>query len=68
MEPMSFGELRKLPPTIDVVVAGRAFGIGRTKSYRLAEAGEFPCAVMKVGRSYRVLTADMLRVLGIENP
>ena len=68
MEPMSFEELRKLPPTIDVLIAAKAFGIGRTKAYRLAEAGEFPCAVMKVGRSYRVLTANMLRVLGIENP
>ena len=60
MEPMSFEELRKLPPTITVLVAGKAFGFGRTKAYRLAEAGEFPCAVMKVGRSYRVLTAGEL--------
>jgi helix-turn-helix protein len=57
-------ELRQLPVTIDLVTAARAFGIGRTTAYQLARAGEFPCRVIRVGRQYRVLTADLLTRLG----
>lgn len=66
MTPMTIDELKGLPATIDVVTAGRAFGFGRAKAYRLAKAGQFPCKVTKIGRNYRVLTADLLRALGIE--
>lgn len=52
-------------PTLDVETAGRLFGIGRTTAYALARAGEFPCELIRVGRAYRVVTADLLRVLNI---
>lgn len=58
-------EIRSLPVTIDLVTAGRALGVGRTKAYQLARAGEFPCRVLRIGRSYRVATADLLAVLGL---
>ena len=58
-------ELLALPAVTDIVTAGRAFGIGRTTSHSLARSGDFPCDVMRVGGVYRVLTADLHRVLGI---
>lgn len=58
-------ELLALPASVDVVTAGRAFAIGRTTSYALARAGEFPCKVIRAGKSYRVITADLLRVLHV---
>ncbi|MDQ0962089.1 MULTISPECIES: DNA-binding protein [unclassified Streptomyces] len=59
-------DLLELPPTTDVETGGRAFGMGRTKSYELVRAGKFPCKVIPAGRTYRVVTADLLRVLGIQ--
>lgn len=66
MEPLSIEDVRRLPATVDVATAGRAFGFGRAKAYRLAREGTFPCKVTKVGRSYRVSTADLRRVLNID--
>jgi NAD(P)-dependent dehydrogenase (short-subunit alcohol dehydrogenase family) len=59
-------ELLDLPPAIDLVTAGRAFGIGRTTAHELARRGEFPVRVLRVGNSYRVATADVLRELGVD--
>ncbi|GGS97499.1 hypothetical protein GCM10010156_64620 [Planobispora rosea] len=64
--PMSRAELLALPPVIGIVTAGRVLGFGRTKSYELARTGEFPCRVIRVGRSYLVPTAVLLAVLGLE--
>lgn len=58
-------EIRSLPAVVDLVTAGRAFGIGRTTAYQLARTGRFPCRVMQVGRGYRVRTADLLNALGL---
>ncbi len=57
-------ELRALPAAVDLVTAGRAFGIGRTKAHELVRAGEFPTRVLRLGRTYRVSRADLLRALG----
>ncbi|MFJ3100408.1 DNA-binding protein [Streptomyces sp. NPDC086835] len=58
-------DLLDLPPTIDLETAGRAFGIGRTTAYSLARNGQFPCKVIRTGRLFRVVTADMHRVLQV---
>ncbi|MEV6175288.1 DNA-binding protein [Streptomyces sp. NPDC051954] len=60
-------ELLALPASIDIVTAGRAFGVGRTTAYALARTGEFPCQVIRAGRAYRAITADLLRVLHISS-
>lgn len=65
MKGLTAAEIRSLPATIDLVTAGRVFGVGRTKAYQLARTGRFPCRVLQVGRSYRVCTADLLTVLGL---
>jgi hypothetical protein len=64
IQEMSPAELRKLPVSVDLTTAGRAFGLGRTKSFELAKAGEFPCRVIKVGIKYRVPRSAILKALG----
>jgi helix-turn-helix protein len=61
-------ELLALPVVVDVPTAARALGLGRSTAYELARRDEFPCPVLRVGSSYRVPTAGLLRVLGIEPP
>ncbi|TDD62426.1 hypothetical protein E1298_44700 [Actinomadura rubrisoli] len=63
---MTVTEVLSLPVSVDIVTAGRCFGIGRTKSHELARTGEFPCDVLRLGVKYRVTRAELLRVLGIE--
>lgn len=67
VEPLLLTELHNLPSVVDLVTAGRAFGIGRTKSHELVRAGEFPVPVLRLGNSYRVTRAALLRALG-ESP
>jgi hypothetical protein len=64
---MTRAELLALPVTVDVATAARALGLGRSTGYELARRGAFPCRVLRVGCSYRVPTADLLRLLGIVN-
>ena len=64
---LSQEELLALPVTVDVVTAGRAFGICRDAAYDLLRRGEFPCRTIKVGRLRRVPRAELLRVLGVED-
>ncbi len=59
-------ELLALPVTVDIGTAARALGLGRSTGYELARRDEFPCRVLHVGSSYRVPTAELLRLLGIE--
>lgn len=59
-------ELLALPVTLDIPTAARALGLGRSTAYELARRGEFPCRILRIGSSYRVPTAELLRVLGIE--
>ncbi len=65
-EAMTRAELLALPAVVDVTTAARALGLGRSTAYDLARRGEFPCRVLHIGSSYRVPTAELLRVLGID--
>ncbi|GAA4863944.1 DNA-binding protein [Saccharopolyspora cebuensis] len=65
---MTRAELLALPAAIDLVTAGRALGIGRTKAHELARAGQFPVRVLRLGSAYRVPTAEVLDLLGITTP
>jgi predicted DNA-binding transcriptional regulator AlpA len=68
MTGMTLADLRNLPPTVDLMTAARALGIGRTKAYELARCGKFPCRIIRIGDLYRVATLDLIRLLGgIEN-
>ena len=66
MEPMTHEELAALPTTTTIETAARALGLGRTRAYQLAREDRFPCKVTRIGASYRVVTVDLRRLLGIE--
>lgn len=55
-----------MPAVVDIVTAGKAFGISRNLSYELAAAGQFPCRVLRLGAQWRVPTADLRRALGMD--
>ena len=65
---LTLAEIAGLPAVTDLVTAGRALGIGRTRAYELARAGQFPCPVIRAGRTWRVPTAGLLAVLGLPVP
>ncbi|MEY9948343.1 hypothetical protein ABH937_005446 [Kitasatospora sp. GAS1066B] len=62
----SQGALDALPPAITLKVANELLSLSRNTGYRLAAAGRYPCQVLRVGGEYRVIKADLLRVLGIQ--
>jgi hypothetical protein len=62
---MSRDEVLALPATIDLPTACRALGLGRTLGYQLAQRGEFPCPVLRIGRRYLVPTAGIHALLGL---
>ncbi len=63
MQPMSREELAALPTTTTVETAARALGLGRTRAYQLARENRFPCKVIRIGTTYRVVTAVLHRLL-----
>jgi hypothetical protein len=65
---LTLTEIAGLPAVTDLVTAGRALGIGRTKAYELARAGQFPCPVIRAGSSWLVPTAGLLAALGLPVP
>ena len=65
---LTLAEIAELPAVTDLVTAGRALGIGRTRAYELARAGQFPCPVIRAGRTWRVPTAGLLALLGLPVP
>lgn len=65
MEPMSREELAALPTTTTIETAARALGLGRTRAYQLARENRFPCKIIRIGTTYHVVTADLLRLLAV---
>lgn len=64
---MTRDELLALPVTVDVWPTGaEIFGMSRPTAYELARNGQFPVPVIKVGRRYRVSTAEIFKKLGID--
>jgi len=51
MESLSRDQLLYLP------TAARVLGIGRTKTYQLAQTNQFPCRILRVGRKLSRPTA-----------
>ncbi|WP_405898302.1 hypothetical protein OG242_12890 [Streptomyces sp. NBC_00727] len=63
---MSREDLLALPVAVDLETSNRALGLGRSKGYELAKRGAYPCKVLRLGNAYRVVTADLLNLLGLE--
>jgi hypothetical protein len=57
--------IRGLGATVDVETAGAILGIGRSKSYELAKANDFPVRILRIGRRYLVPTPAILELLGL---
>jgi hypothetical protein len=64
---LSPDDVRALPVVVDVVTAGRCWGLDQDTSYRLARSGQFPVPVLSLGRRLVCKRADLLAALGIEN-
>jgi hypothetical protein len=58
--------VRRLGLTTDIETAGSILGIGRTKAYELARAGNFPVKVLRNGRKYLVAVPAILRALDVD--
>jgi len=50
--------------TVSVIVAGRAFGLGRNSSYEACRTGRIPS--VRIGGKIVVPTAPLRKMLGIE--
>ena len=59
-------DLRRLPATVTLPVAGQFHGLDRSRSYRLNAQGEFPCPVHRRGERFVVLTAELAASLGVD--
>lgn len=61
-------DVAALPVVVDLVTAGSVLGMGRTLSYELARRGDWPVPVLRVGCRYRVVTAHLRGLLGVDQP
>ncbi|WP_219413926.1 helix-turn-helix domain-containing protein [Pseudonocardia nigra] len=64
---MTAAELRALPAAVPLwPTAARALGLGRTTAYKMVQAGEWPTRLLRLGNAYRVPTAELLALLGVD--
>ena len=67
---MSMEELLALPVSFGLKTAAAALGLGQSKVYEYAAAGEIPgdppVPVRQYGHEYRVTRPDLFRHLGLE--
>ncbi|NRQ38446.1 helix-turn-helix domain-containing protein [Nonomuraea sp. NN258] len=64
----SASEAAQQPEVVSLLAAGRLLGIGRTKAYRLAKAGAFPCRVLRIGGRYTVPVRGLRALLDQPEP
>lgn len=60
-------ELLEQGPTMSIRASNKAFGISSTLGYTLVKRGEYPARVLRLGSTYRVITADVLEALGMND-
>jgi hypothetical protein len=58
-------ELLRAGPTVGLNLANRALGISRAHGYALVRRGDYPVRVLRLGTSHRVVTSDLLDLLGL---
>ncbi len=68
VDPLTTEEVLGLPAAVPLVLAGKAFGMGRTKAFELAREGKFPCRVLPLGPRFVVPKTEILAALGLEQP
>lgn len=57
--------LAEAGPTVSITTLAKCYGIHRTTAYDLAQRGELGVPVLRLGRTLRVPTAELRRVLGL---
>ena len=55
--------LRMAGPTMSLTEAATVLGIGRSTAYDLARRGDWPTSLLRLGRQYRVSTAQLRALL-----
>jgi len=67
---MTMEELLALPVSFGIKTAARALGLGQSKVYEYAAAGQIPgdppVPVRQYGQEYRVTRPDLFRHLGLD--
>ncbi len=58
-------DLIEAGPTIELPLANKSLGISRAHGYALAKQGNYPVRLLKLGGAYRVVTSELLALLGI---
>jgi hypothetical protein len=66
MKPLTLAEVQNLPAVVDLMTAARILDLSRTKTYEMARRDEFPCRLLKFGDTYRVPTAELLELIGLD--
>ncbi|MFJ1788386.1 helix-turn-helix domain-containing protein [Streptomyces anulatus] len=61
-------EIRAWPATVSVPDAAKALGISKSHLLVLIKRGESPVRTLSFGARYRVITADLVRLLSGELP
>lgn len=64
-EKWSASALWEQGPTQSLDLANEALSIGRSTGYALAKRDEYPLRVLRVGASYRVITTELIELLGL---
>lgn len=59
-------EIRRLPAALTVIQAADLLGIGRSSAYQAVKAGTWPTRVLRIGRTIRIPSAEVLALLGID--
>ena len=62
---MKQAEIDALGVSCDLRTAAKALGVSKSTAYALAQKGEFPVRVVKIGSRYVVPTADLRALLGM---
>lgn len=61
----TYREVLDLPVLLSLDASNRVLDISRSKGYPMAKTGTYPVTVLRIGGTYRVRRADLLRYLGI---
>jgi hypothetical protein len=64
----TLNDIRGWPATVDIPMANTALGLSRAHGYALAQQGEYPARILKLGGRYRVVTASIIRLLSENSP
>jgi predicted DNA-binding transcriptional regulator AlpA len=64
---MTNREVHALPVVVDILTAGKVFGLARNTTYELVRRDEFPCRILRVGSRYRVTKSAILEALGLDH-